>query len=181
MNTANKVTIARMILIPIFFVVLMSGMPYADVIAMVIFAVAALTDGIDGHIARKYNQITDFGKFLDPLADKLLIATALIAFVELGRMPAWMAVIIIAREFIVTGLRSIAAAKGVVIAAIMTGKVKTCIQIGASICAFVLYNEPFVLAGKSIAWYAMLISTLFTIYSGYEYLKKNWNIIAESK
>ncbi|MBQ7900400.1 MAG: CDP-diacylglycerol--glycerol-3-phosphate 3-phosphatidyltransferase [Clostridia bacterium] len=181
MTTANKVTLARMALIPVFLIVLMSGILYADYIALVIFAVAALTDGIDGHIARKYNQITDFGKFLDPLADKLLIATALICFVELGRMPAWMAVIIIAREFIVTGLRSIAASKGVIIAAIMTGKVKTCIQIGASLCAFVLYAEPFVIGGKSVAWYAMLIATLFTIYSGYEYLKKNWNIIAESK
>lgn len=181
MNTANKVTIARMILIPVFFVIMMSNIPYADIIAMVIFAIAALTDGIDGHIARKYNQITDFGKFLDPLADKLLIATALIGFVELGRMPAWMAVIIIAREFIVTGLRSIAASKGVVIAAIMTGKIKTCIQIASCIIAFVFYAEPFVIGGISLAWYGMLISTLFTIYSGYEYLKKNWNIIAESK
>ena len=181
MTTANKVTIARMVLIPIFLIVLMSNIPYADIIAMVVFAIAALTDGIDGHIARKYNQITDFGKFLDPLADKLLIATALICFVELGRMPAWMAVIIIAREFIVTGLRSIAASKGVILAAIMTGKIKTCIQIAASLCAFVFYAEPFVFGGKSVAWYAMLISTLFTIYSGYEYLKNNWSLIAESK
>ncbi len=181
MNTANKITISRMLLIPIFMIVLMSGIPYGDIAAMIIFAVASLTDGIDGHIARKYNQITDFGKFLDPLADKLLIATALICFVELGRMPAWMAVIIIAREFIVTGLRSIAASKGVVIAAIMTGKIKTCIQIGASICAFLFYEEPFILGGYSIAWYAMLLSTLFTIYSGYEYLAKNWSIVSESK
>lgn len=181
MTTANKVTLLRMMLIPIFVIVLMCNVPYGDWIAMAIFALASLTDGIDGHIARKYNQITDFGKFLDPLADKLLIATALICFVELGRMPAWMAVIIIAREFIVTGLRSIAASKGIVIAAIMTGKIKTCIQIAASICAFLLYKEPFVIFGHSIAWWAMLVSTLFTIYSGYEYLAKNWNIVAESK
>lgn len=181
MTTANKVTLSRMMLIPIFVIVLMCNVPYGDLIAMAIFALASLTDGIDGYIARKYNQVTDFGKFLDPLADKLLIATALICFVELQRMPAWMAVIIIAREFIVTGLRSVAASKGIVIAAIMTGKIKTCIQIAASICAFLFYGEAYMIGGYSIAWWAMLISTLFTIYSGYEYLKKNWNIIAESK
>ena len=181
MTTANKVTLSRMMLIPIFVIVLMCNVPYGDLIAMAIFALASLTDGIDGYIARKYNQVTDFGKFLDPLADKLLIATALICFVELQRMPAWMAIIIIAREFIVTGLRSVAASKGVVIAAIMTGKIKTCIQIAASICAFLFYGEAYMIGGYSIAWWAMLISTLFTIYSGYEYLKKNWNIISESK
>ena len=181
MTTANKVTLSRMMLIPIFVIVLMCNVPYGDLIAMAIFAQASLTDGIDGYIARKYNQVTDFGKFLDPLADKLLIATALICFVELQRMPAWMAIIIIAREFIVTGLRSVAASKGVVIAAIMTGKIKTCIQIAASICAFLFYGEAYMIGGYSIAWWAMLISTLFTIYSGYEYLKKNWNIISESK
>lgn len=181
MTTANKVTLSRMMLIPIFVIVLMCNVPYGDLIAMAIFALASLTDGIDGYIARKYNQVTDFGKFLDPLADKLLIATALICFVELQRMPAWMAVIIIAREFIVTGLRSVAASKGIVIAAIMTGKIKTCIQIAASICAFLFYGEAYIIGGYSIAWWAMLISTLFTIYSGYEYLKKNWNIISESK
>jgi len=181
MTTANKVTLSRMMLIPIFVIVLMCNVPYGDLIAMAIFALASLTDGIDGYIARKYNQVTDFGKFLDPLADKLLIATALICFVELQRMPAWMAIIIIAREFIVTGLRSVAASKGIVIAAIMTGKIKTCIQIAASICAFLFYGEAYMIGGYSIAWWAMLISTLFTIYSGYEYLKKNWNIISESK
>ena len=181
MTTANKVTLSRMMLIPIFVIVLMCNVPYGDYIALAIFALASLTDGIDGYIARKYNQVTDFGKFLDPLADKLLIATALICFVELQRMPAWMAVVIIAREFIVTGLRSIAASKGIVIAAIMTGKIKTCIQIAASICAFLFYGEAYMIFGYSFAWWAMLISTLFTIYSGYEYLYKNWNIISESK
>ena len=181
MTTANKVTLSRMMLIPIFVIVLMCNVPYGDLIAMAVFALASLTDGIDGYIARKYNQVTDFGKFLDPLADKLLIATALMCFVELQRMPAWMAIIIIAREFIVTGLRSVAASKGIVIAAIMTGKIKTCIQIAASICAFLFYGEAYMIGGYSIAWWAMLISTLFTIYSGYEYLKKNWNIISESK
>ena len=126
MNLPNKISLARICLIPVFLIVLMTeAIPYRDLWAAIIFAVASLTDGIDGHIARKYNLITDFGKFLDPLADKLLVSTALICFVELGRMPAWMAVVIIAREFIVTGLRSVAASKGVILAAIMTGKIKT--------------------------------------------------------
>ena len=180
MNTANKVTIARMILIPVFFVIMMSNIPYADIISMVIFAIAALTDGIDGHIARKYNQITDFGKFLDPLADKLLIATALIGFVELGRMPAWMAVIIIAREFIVTGLRSIAASKGVVIAAIMTGKIKTVIQLIAIICTMLFSRMSVLVCGyPAVGFVTMAISTLFTIYSGYEYIARNANLLKD--
>ena len=164
MTLASKITLVRVLLIPVVMVFLyLSGGTAGNIwlwIALAVFIVASLSDYVDGHIARKYNQITDFGKFLDPLADKLLIATALIGFVELGRMPAWMAVIIIAREFIVTGLRSIAASKGVVIAAIMTGKVKTCIQIASCIIAFVFYAEPFVIGGISVAWYGMLISTL---------------------
>lgn len=181
MNLPNKISLARICLIPIFLIVLMvESIPYRDILAAVIFAVASLTDGIDGHIARKYNLITDFGKFLDPLADKLLVSTALICFVELGRMPAWMAVVIIAREFIVTGLRSVAASKGVILAAIMTGKIKTCTQIAACLMMFFLYTENFVFFGQSIAWYGMLVATLFTIYSGWEYLYKNRSLLLES-
>ena len=187
MTTANKVTLSRMMLIPIFVIVLMCNVPYGDYIALAIFALASLTDGIDGYIARKYNQVTDFGKFLDPLADKLLIATALICFVELQRMPAWMAVVIIAREFIVTGLRSIAASKGIVIAAIMTGKIKTCIQIVAVICVFLFGNKP-VYGDFNIEMFdrvftpgyiAMFIATIYTIYSGIEYLAKNKELLAD--
>lgn len=181
MTTANKITLLRIALIPIFFIVFMMGKAWSDIAGLIIFAVASLTDGIDGHIARKYNQITDFGKFLDPLADKLLVTTAMICFVAMGRMEAWMATVIVAREFIVTGLRSVAAAKGVIIAAIMTGKVKTCTQIAASICCFVFYGENYILMGKSIAWIAMLIATLVTVYSGIEYLYKNRAVILESK
>ena len=182
MNLPNKISLARICLIPIFLIVLMiDTIPYRDIWAAVIFAVASLTDGIDGHIARKYNLITDFGKFLDPLADKLLVSTALICFVELGRMSAWMAVVIIAREFIVTGLRSVAASKGVILAAIMTGKIKTCTQIAACLIMFFFYGEKFVFGGYSIAWYSMLVATLFTVYSGWEYLYKNRQLLLESK
>ena len=181
MNLPNKISLARICLIPVFLIVLMTeAIPYRDLWAAIIFAVASLTDGIHGHIARKYNLITDFGKFLDPLADKLLVSTALICFVELGRMPAWMAVVIIAREFIVTGLRSVAASKGVILAAIMTGKIKTCTQIGASLIMFFVYGDKLVFFGKSLGWYGMLIATLFTIYSGWEYLYKNRNLLLES-
>lgn len=182
MNLPNKISLARICLIPIFMVVLMvEAIPYRDIWAAVIFALASLTDGIDGHIARKYNLITDFGKFLDPLADKLLVSTALICFVSLGRMSGWMAVVIIAREFIVTGLRSVAASKGVILAAIMTGKIKTCTQIAACLMMFFFYDSPFVFGGYSLAWYGMLIATLFTIYSGWEYLYKNRKLLLESK
>lgn len=180
MTTANKITIARILLIPVFMIVFMLGFKGSDIWAAVVFALASLTDGIDGHIARKYNQITDFGKFLDPLADKLLISTALICFVGAGRIPAYMAVIIIAREFIVTGLRTIAASKGVVIAAIMTGKVKTCIQIIASFCVMLFWSGKFEIMGYSIGYIAMFISTLFTIYSGWEYLARNKELLKDN-
>lgn len=181
MNTPNKITMARILLIPVFFAVFMTNNPYSDILGAVVFALASLTDGIDGHIARKTGQVTDLGKFLDPLADKLLVATALICFVQLGRIPAWMAIIIIAREFMVMGLRSVAAAKGVIIAAVMTGKVKTCIQIAASLLTFFFYTDKFALFGRSVCYVAMLISTLFTIYSGYEYLYNNRKLLMEDK
>lgn len=181
MNTPNKITLARIFLIPVFIVAFMTNNPYSDLLGAIIFLVASLTDGIDGHIARKYNLVTDFGKFLDPLADKLLVASALICFVELGRVSAWMVIVIIAREFIVTGLRSIAAAKGVVIAAAMTGKIKTCIQMAASVCAFFFYAEPFVIGGFSVCYIAMFVSTLFTVYSGVEYLYVNRKLLLEDK
>lgn len=187
MNLANKITLVRILMIPLFMIALMlqtvtTGYTVVcDIVATVIFAVAALTDGLDGHIARKYNQITDFGKFVDPLADKLLVATALISLVELGRIPAWMPVIIIAREFIVTSLRIVAMSNGVVLSANMTGKIKTVIQIIAIICALLLYNDKFAILGFSIGYISMFIATLFTIYSGVVYLKDNWKLINNFK
>ncbi|MBE7013141.1 MAG: CDP-diacylglycerol--glycerol-3-phosphate 3-phosphatidyltransferase [Ruminococcaceae bacterium] len=181
MNTANKITILRILLIPVFMLVLMLQFKYSDLAASLIFAVAAATDGVDGYVARKYNQVTDFGKFIDPLADKLLVATALICLVDMGRIASYMAVIIIAREFIVTSLRIVAISKGVVIAAEMTGKIKTVIQIIATVCALLFYEEKFMILNWSAGYIAMFIATLFTIYSGFVYLKKNWQLISESK
>lgn len=185
MNLPNKITLARIFLIPFFIVVLMTrgfggvSTLYSDIAAAVIFAAAALTDGVDGYLARKNNQVTDLGKFLDPIADKLLIASALICLVELQRIPAYMAIIIIAREFIVTGLRIVAISNGVVMAAEMTGKIKTVIQIFATVITLLF---PSVMIGKiTLGYLVMLIATLFTIYSGYVYLSKNWDMVINSK
>ena len=126
MNLANKLTLIRIVLVPVFLIFIAAkGIPYGSTIATTIFILASITDKLDGYIARSRNQITNFGKFMDPLADKLLVTAALISLVELHVVPAWAAVIIIAREFAVSGLRSIAAAQGKVIAASWWGKWKT--------------------------------------------------------
>ena len=131
MNLPNKLTIFRVILIPVFIIALMSGIipePVNRYVGVVIFCVASFTDYLDGHIARKYNLVTNFGKFMDPLADKLLVSSALICMIELGFLPAWIVIIIISREFIITGFRLIAAEGGLVIAASWWGKIKTVTQ-----------------------------------------------------
>lgn len=185
MNLPNKITLARICLIPVFLIVLMCGkcfdLPNYGIWAAVVFAVASLTDGIDGHIARSRGLVTDFGKFADPLADKLLVSTALICFVQLHWMPAYMAVIIVAREFIVTGLRTIAASKGIVMAAIMTGKIKTTIQIIAILLTMLFFNVDLspICGYPPIGFVAMAVSTLFTIYSGIEYIAKNKELLKD--
>lgn len=192
MNLPNKITIARVCMIPLFMIVLMCGaefgLPGYHIWSAIIFAIASMTDGIDGHIARSRGLVTDFGKFMDPLADKLLVCTALICFIQLDLIPAYMAVIIIAREFIVTGLRTIAASKGIVMAAIMTGKIKTVIQMIAIICTMVFAHEisflPWINFGTicgypAIGFVTMAVSTLFTIYSGYEYIARNVDLIKD--
>src|ERR1035437_7098552 len=137
MNLANKLTIFRIFIIPVFLIFIAIRIPYGTQIATMLFIIAALTDKLDGYIARSRNQITNFGKFMDPLADKLLVTAALISLVEFQVIPTWIAMIIITREFAVTGLRSIAAAEGNVIAASNWGKFKTVVQIIAIICALV--------------------------------------------
>ena len=129
MNLPNKITISRILLIPIFMIVLYLPIPYREIIALAIFVIAAATDGIDGHIARSRNLVTNFGKFLDPLADKLLVTAALVALVGMQRIPSWIVTVIIAREFAVTGIRLLAVGEGRVIAASMLGKIKTVTQI----------------------------------------------------
>jgi CDP-diacylglycerol--glycerol-3-phosphate 3-phosphatidyltransferase len=190
-NLANRITLARIFLVPVlmFFLLVRYNigtftigsltMTYNELIAALVFILAASTDGLDGYIARKRKIVTNFGKFLDPLADKLLISAALISLVEMQRLEAWIAIVIISREFAVTGLRLIAAAEGQVIAASALGKIKTWVQIVA-ITAVMIRNFPFEFLGipfDEVATWAMVI---ITIYSGYDYFAKNRNVIQYS-
>lgn len=213
MTTANKITLTRIAMIPFFIYFAAQPMliidelryhvvfPTSTVIALVLFCVASFTDFLDGYVARKYNQVTDFGKFVDPLADKLLVASALILFVEQKAMAGWMVCVILARELIITSLRVVAANKGVVMAATWTGKVKTCVQIGGIIVIYLYYIITGALAngvafadGDGVTAVMVMphtdgmpllltivgwVVTLVTIYSGYDYLKKNWDLIKD--
>ena len=178
MNLANKITLFRILLIPIFMIFVSINIPYNRYIAAFIFLFAAATDGLDGYIARSRNQITVFGKFVDPLADKLLISSALIILVELGDISSWVAFIIIAREFIITGFRVLAAADGIVIAASWWGKIKTVTQIIA-IFSTLLNNYPFFLIRFPFSKIAMFLAVIFTIISGVDYIYINRNIFID--
>lgn len=180
MNLPNKLTLFRILLIPVFILVMLFDIPNKFLIACIVFIIAAITDAMDGHIARKYNLITDFGKFMDPLADKLLVISALICMIEVGLVPGWMVIIIVARELTVSILRAIAAADGKVIAASGGGKLKTISQMIA-IPVLLLganFNNSLLLMIGSIS---ILIATLLTLYSGWEYLYKNKHLFMNSK
>lgn len=177
MNLPNKLTIFRVILIPFFIVALLvPGIPAGNWIALAIFIVASLTDLLDGKIARKYNLVTNFGKFMDPLADKLLVCSALICLVELSRIPSWMVVIIIAREFTISGFRLIAADNGVVIAASYWGKFKTTFQMIA-VCLMIADIPALSLLTTIITWIAVIL----TVVSLVDYLVKNKDVMKETK
>ncbi|MGI6712825.1 MAG: CDP-diacylglycerol--glycerol-3-phosphate 3-phosphatidyltransferase [Bacillota bacterium] len=172
MNLANRLTLARIFLVPIFMIILLTRIPkYGDYLAAIIFIIAASTDGLDGYIARSRKQITNLGKFMDPLADKLLISAALISLVELGLIKAWVAIIIISREFAVTGLRAIAAGEGIVIAASKLGKYKTVSQI-AAIIAILLHDFSFSLFHMPLGSIILYIAMILTIVSGIDYFIK---------
>ena len=173
MNTANKLTILRVVMIPAFLLVLYLNVPYANYWALAIFAAASITDTLDGYIARHYNQITDFGKFMDPLADKCLVFAAMLWFVEVGQMPAWALLIVIVREFAVSGLRMVAADKGRVIAAGWSGKVKT----AATMVCVLLMLLPL---PEIVSQIGTAVIVLTTIYSGVEYFMKNADILTEA-
>ncbi|WP_134219098.1 CDP-diacylglycerol--glycerol-3-phosphate 3-phosphatidyltransferase [Pelotomaculum sp. FP] len=168
MNLPNSLTVARLIMIPVFLLAASMKCHYADYIAAGIFITAAITDGLDGYLARKKNQTTLLGQFLDPVADKILVAAALIILVEIGRIPGWIAIIIVSREIAVTGLRTVAAAQGIVIAASCLGKIKTVTQIIA-ISAFLLDNFPFYLINFPFAYVALTFAMVFTLWSGVDY------------
>lgn len=196
MNLANKLTMGRIFLIPIFLIfIAVKDIPYGTVIATLIFVLASLTDKLDGYIARSRNQITTFGKFMDPLADKLLVTAALISLVDLHVVPGWAAIIIIAREFAVSGLRTIAASEGKIIAASWWGKIKTVIQIIAIIAMLLKINVDNVaylsnLISTSDFWknfflyvpdLFMYMAVIITLVSGYDYFKKNKHTISTDK
>ncbi|AEB76111.1 CDP-diacylglycerol--glycerol-3-phosphate 3-phosphatidyltransferase [Clostridium botulinum] len=177
MNLANKLTLLRVILVPIFLIFISISSPTNTLIAIVIFVVAALTDKLDGYIARSRNEITNFGKFMDPLADKLLVTSALVALVQYKVIPAWMVMIIIAREFAVTGLRAVAASEGVVIAASWWGKIKTVIQIIAIILCLIslIYTASYM---RYVTYISISLAVLITLISGIDYFVKNRKVIS---
>ena len=169
MNLPNKLTLLRILLIPVFMVVLYWGFPGASYVALAIFIIASLTDLLDGEIARKYHLVTDFGKFADPLADKMLVTAAMLWFVENGQLPAWALLIVIVREFAVSGLRMLASDQGRVIAAGWSGKVKTA---STMVCIVLMFlNIP---SWLNIACVAVIVVT--TLWSGVEYFVKNKDV-----
>lgn len=173
MNLPNKLTMARVIMIPVFLVVLLGSFvpqPLNRYVAVILFMVASFTDYLDGHLARKYNLVTNFGKFMDPLADKLLVAAALISMVELGDIAAWIVIVIISREFIITGFRLIALEANIVIAASWWGKIKTVSQMAMII---VVLSGMGGLLGQILIYAAAIL----TIISGMDYIIKNINVL----
>ena len=196
MNLANKLTLIRILLVPVFLLfITKKGIPYGTSIATFIFILASITDKLDGYIARSRNQITNFGKFMDPLADKLLVTAALISLIEFRVVPGWAAVIIIAREFAVSGLRSIAAAQGKVIAASWWGKIKTVIQIIAIIVLLLQVNikhSTYIMQiihnNNNLQFIydylpntMLMAAVLITLISGYDYFKKNKDAVDMDK
>ena len=180
MNLPNKLTLIRICLIPVFVILMLSQVSNFFLISCVIFIIASITDFLDGKIARKYNLVTDFGKFMDPLADKLLVLSALICMIEYDLVAGWMVIIIVARELTVSILRAIAADNGKVIAASGGGKIKTTSQMIAIILLLIganYSNSQIVFVGTI----AMYIATIFTLYSGIDYLYKNRELFMNSK
>ena len=192
MNLANKLTLLRIFLVPVFLIFfLVEGIDYGTIVATIVFIVASITDQLDGHIARSRNQITTFGKFMDPLADKLLVTAVFVCLVQIGMIPAWAVIIILSREFAVSGLRSIAASNGLVIAASWWGKIKTVTQMLAILLFLLTVNImtigntnllvnffPGFLVASNIVFY---ICVVITIISGIDYFIKNRKVITFEK
>lgn len=180
MNLPNKLTIMRVILIPFFVFFLLSPYfpAYGNYIAVAIFIVASLTDMLDGKIARKYNLVTNFGKFMDPLADKLLVCSAMICLIELDRLAAWIVIVIIAREFIISGFRLVASDNGVVIAASYWGKFKTTFQMLMVIVLILDIQMPFFQILGTVLMYVALILTVVSLI---DYIVKNKDVLKDQK
>lgn len=171
MNLPNKLTVARVCMVPLFMIALLINTDASRIIATVIFALASLTDMLDGQIARKYNLITNFGKLMDPLADKILTAAAMVCLVQLGDLAAWIVVIILFREYAITGLRSVAASENIVVAANIWGKVKTVCQMFA-LMLLMLKPQIVALCGVNIGLLLMYVALALTVYSGLDYVLK---------
>lgn len=192
MNLPNKITVSRILLIPLFLLVMLvpfswgemrflgADMPITHFVGALIFIFASTTDWVDGYYARKYNMVTNLGKFLDPLADKLLVSAALIVLVQLGMAASWIVILIISREFAVTGLRAILAGEGEIVAANMLGKIKTWAQIVA-ISALLLHNTIFQMISIPFADIALWVAMIFTMWSGWDYFNKNKHVFINSK
>ncbi|MDQ0299199.1 CDP-diacylglycerol--glycerol-3-phosphate 3-phosphatidyltransferase [Salibacterium salarium] len=191
MNLPNKITLARILLIPVFMVLMLvpfsfgnwnfqgTVLPFTHLAGAILFILAAATDWLDGYIARKQNLVSNFGKFLDPLADKLLVTAALLSLIEIGILPAWMAIVILSREFAVTGMRLVAASDGQVIAASGIAKWKTVFQM-AALAILLLHNVPFETWNIPLGMILMWIAVLLTIISGIDYFVKNKHIFRHS-
>lgn len=174
MTTASKITLIRIAFIPVYMVFMYLSNGQSNLwmwISLGVFILASLTDYVDGQIARKYNQVSDFGKFLDPLADKLLTIAAMVMFCQWQKMPAWALMIVLTREFAVTGLRLVAVGKGKVIAAGWSGKVKTASTM-LGLCAWMVFPDAVILG-----WIIIAVIVLTTVYSGVEYFIQNWNCL----
>lgn len=178
MTTANKLTMLRMLLIPVFLLLMHLSYDYARMAAFAVFAIASITDFVDGYIARHYNQITNFGKFMDPLADKMLVVSAMCCFVRNGQMEDWMLAIVLLREFAISGMRLIAAERGEVIAAAWSGKVKTAATM-VCICLMLLAHESWMPFSTYVDPICNCVIVGTTLYSGIEYLYKNRKLFRE--
>lgn len=199
MNLPNKITIARILLVPIMMLMpyigitakTSFGLPIVNIIILIIFLVASFTDYLDGHIARRRNIVTNFGKFLDPIADKLLVLAALVMLVEAGIIPGWIPIIIAAREFMVSAIRMLVATEGKVIAASKLGKIKTVTQMVAISLAFLDTNyfmsfvcgalTGFALILNILMSAAMVLAVIATIWSGVDYFMKSKDVVLQSK
>ena len=174
MTTASKITLVRVFMIPLVMIAMYLSKGVSKLwmwISLGLFVIASVTDFIDGQIARKCNQVSDFGKFLDPLADKLLTIAVMTVFCEWGRFPAWALMIVLTREFAVTGLRLVAVGKGTVIAAGWSGKVKTASTM-IGLCAVLVFPQ-----NATLLWVVTAVIVVTTVYSGVEYFVKNWNCL----
>lgn len=180
MTTATKITFVRIFLIPVYVALMMMGSKTFVYGALAVFIIASLTDFVDGYIARHYNQVTNLGKFLDPLADKLLVTAAILMFVEMGQFPAWAALVVLTREFAVQGLRLVAVEKGFVIAAAWSGKIKTASTM-VCLCIMMVLSVNTFAAGAAVNLACIAVIVITTVYSGIEYFVKNLGVFSESK